>query len=302
MAYTPEFVPEIRIGAVMRRTLLTLSAALIVAGGSAGEPEKGPSSAPLPAIPTLPPIPAPGAGDSPNWKKSTAVPVSLSDPADPPKTLPAVGDGPKKPAATEKKSEPLGEPKKLEPTNDPKKLKEQLNELLREREGIVKEAAGDSAPAGEAAKLRKQLLETLSKLEQQQKKPPATHAEPKKPGGAGHPPEKLDLPTDKEPIDRLRLALNLYKTGDTDAALRAFKLIDVSVLTKEDRAFAQYMTAGCLRKTGKVPEALVLFREIADAKEDGFLTECALWQIGAIRSAQELETQLEQLRARRKSK
>ena len=291
----------------MRRTLTTLSAVAVIAvGGWAAEPDKRAANTPLPAIPSLPPIPAAGAGDSPNWKTSTAVPVSLSDgkasdPADLPKTLPGVADEPMKPAAAEKKSEPLGEPKKLEATNDPKKLKEQLAELLREREGIVKESAGDSAASGEAAKLRKQLLETLSKLEQQKKTPPP-HAEPKKPGGKDHPPEKLDLPTDKEPIDRLRLALNLYKTGDTDAALRAFKLIDVSVLPKEDRAFTQYMTAGCLRKAGKVPEALVLFREIADAKEDGFLTECALWQIGAIRSAQELETQLEQLRARRKSK
>jgi tetratricopeptide (TPR) repeat protein len=190
----------------------------------------------------------------------------------------------------------------LEPTNDPKKLKEQLAELLREREGIVKEASDPAAP-GEAAKLRKQLLDTLSKLEQQKKAPPpAAHPDPKNSGGDDHPPKKFELPTDKPPLDAVRLALGLYKTGDLDAALRAFKLIDTSVLTKEDRAFAQYLTAGCLRKTGKVSEALALYRDVAEAKEDAFLTECALWQIGAIRSAQELETQLEQLRARRKSK
>jgi hypothetical protein len=259
---------------------------------------------------SLPPIPTPVSDWTGvlNWKKAATGTISRYDTkaSDPPKNVPVIADEPKKRPdahAGEKKSEPLGEPKKLEPRNDPKMLKEQLAELLREREGIVKESSGDSASTSESAKLRKQLLEMIGKLEQQKKAPPpAPHPDPKKPGGQGHPPEKFDLPTDKEPIDKVRAALNLYKAGEVDAAARAFKMIDTSILTKEDRAFTQYMTAGCLRKTGKVSEAMVIYREIADAKEDGFLTECALWQLGAIRSAQELETQLEQLRARRKSK
>ncbi len=85
-------------------------------------------------------------------------------------------------------------------------------------------------------------------------------------------------------------------------ALDAFRLIDLAKLSGEERAFTQYLTACCLRQTGKVAEATAIYREITDEKADPLLTECALTQLGLIRSTRELDAQLEQLRARRKTR
>ena len=54
------------------------------------------------------------------------------------------------------------------------------------------------------------------------------------------------------------------------------------MLAVDDRAFVQYMTASCLRQLGKRSEAAVLYRDVADAKDDEFLAECAVWQLTSV--------------------
>ncbi len=113
---------------------------------------------------------------------------------------------------------------------------------------------------------------------------------------------KFDFPESGKAVDGLRVAMNLFRDNDFDSALRAFRLIDAAQLGREDRAFVQYMTACCLRRLNRRSDAAAIYREVADAHEDEFISECAINQLALIRSAQELEAQREQLRPRPKNR
>ena len=56
---------------------------------------------------------------------------------------------------------------------------------------------------------------------------------------------------------------------------------------------------GCLRKLGKLEEAAAMYREVADVREDDFLTECALWHLSALGWRREVEKQLAEIRKAR---
>jgi hypothetical protein len=129
---------------------------------------------------------------------------------------------------------------------------------------------------------------------------PSVAPSPRPPGTSSPPGPKIE-PGGKL-VDELRYAMNLFRDGDYEAARQAFQRMDPKQLVLEDRAFARYMTACCLRLQNKVAEAEVIYREVADAKEDEFVAGCAIWQLSLIRSNRELQTQLEVLRARAKTK
>lgn len=181
---------------------------------------------------------------------------------------------------------------------DPAKLKADIEALSKERTEASKLIPGGAKTSAERDLLQKQLLEILKRIAD--RPPPAAY--PKAPPlttkeGKGFEPGE---PT--KAVDLVRTAENLYRLGDTDAALKTFRLIDRSLLSREDRAFVNYMTGCALRKTGRRSEAAVIFREVAEARDDDFLSECAISQLALIRSTQELEAQLEQLRSRAKSR
>lgn len=161
---------------------------------------------------------------------------------------------------------------------------------------VVEPPLADDPLALERAKLQGQLQELLKRLNE---RPPAPSYGPAPPVPTG---KKFEFPEGTRPVDSLRLAMNLFRDGEFDAALRAFRLIDPATLSREDRTFVQYMSACGLRRLGKRGEAAVIYREVADAHEDEFITECAVWQLSLIRSTQELEAQIEQLRSRPKSR
>jgi Fe-S oxidoreductase len=172
-------------------------------------------------------------------------------------------------------------------------LRSDLAALAKEREEAAKET-GTTAVAADRAVLRAQLADLLKRINE---RPLPAAPTPKQPSPR---PSKWDPP--ERPLDTIRMAENLFRDGDVDAALRAFRLVEQTPLPREDRAFVQYMTACCLRKMNKRSEAAVIYREVADAKEDEFIAECAIWQLSLIRSTQELEAQLEQLHSRPKSR
>lgn len=123
------------------------------------------------------------------------------------------------------------------------------------------------------------------------------------------PPKKGDYYPPADPnksIDVVREGMNLFRDGNIEAARRTFFGADPAALAPADRLFAKYMLACSLRKLGKVSEAEVIYREVANTQttspDDEFLTGCAIWQLSLIRSATELDAQLEQLRSRAKSK
>jgi hypothetical protein len=152
----------------------------------------------------------------------------------------------------------------------------------------------DESAASERAKLQAQLQVLIDRINAQLAEP-----SPRPPGGSPRP--KLDLDPTRA-IDALRLATNLFRDGDFDAALRAFRFIQPLQLPPEDRLFARYMTASCLRRLNRLSDAAVIYREVAASPDDEFLAGCAVSQLALIRSQQDLEAQLEQLRARTKGR
>ncbi|QEL13304.1 hypothetical protein [Limnoglobus roseus] len=193
------------------------------------------------------------------------------------------------------------------PLDEPRKLRTELEALAAERDAMAKDLAEPPGTASERAKLRAQLLELVKRVGEKKMAPAAPPMPPptrvgKEPPVAPPPVPKFTPDDSTKPVDAVRAGQNYFRSGDVDAALRTFKLIDTNALPKEDRAFVQYMTACCLRKTNKLSEAAAIFREVADHKDDEFLAEYAVWQLSTMKSIQELETNLEQLRSRRKSK
>lgn len=177
----------------------------------------------------------------------------------------------------------------------PANLRADTEALAADRAEAAKDAPGDSVSA-ERAELNAQLKLLLKRLNDAP--PGATVGRPTPPP----PRPKFDVPAAGGILDGVRLAQNLFRDDEIDAALRAFRLIDTSQLTREDRAFVQYMTATCLRKLNKPAEAAAVYREVADAKDDEYIADCAVWQLSLLRSTQELEDQLEQLRAKSKNR
>lgn len=180
----------------------------------------------------------------------------------------------------------------------PNVLKSDTDALAKERADALKQLPGGVKTSAERELLREKLNEILKRLESR----PPTAPFPKLPTAPGGKEQKFDLPDGGRAVDLVRMAENLYRAGDTDAALRAFRLVNPASLPREDRAFVQYMIGCCLRKTGRRTEAAQAYREVAEAREDEFLSECAIWQLSLIRSAQELEAQLEQLKWRPKTR
>jgi len=243
----------------------------------ATSPGLSPASVPLPAIPPL-------TSDTVKWKKTERI--------DTPAPLPHI----------EKPTEKGGQDDKP----DAKKLKEELDKLLKETDKTKeKEKEKDHGePADERTRLRNKLDELVEKLDQQKKNPKPSQPKTDTPVDSHGKPTtpKPALPEGGKPIDLVRAAGNLYKAGDVESAYELLRVLDTNQMPKEDRAFADYVRAACLRKMGKTSDALKLYRAIADAKDDLFLAESAVVQITAIKSAQDLEAQLEQLKSRKKMK
>jgi hypothetical protein len=155
-----------------------------------------------------------------------------------------------------------------------------------------------SDTAAERAKLQADLLLLLKRISASPAPLPYTPGPMSLPG----PKPKVEPGTGAKGPDPIREGMNYFRDSDFEAAKRTFQLIDPVALPKEDRAFVRYMLACCLRRQGKQAEAEPIYREVANSGDDEFLASCAVWQLSLIRSEQELQIQLEQLRARAKSK
>jgi hypothetical protein len=56
----------------------------------------------------------------------------------------------------------------------------------------------------------------------------------------------------------------------------------------------QYLLAGCLRQKGD-PKAAALYREIAAAREDLFLSEMAVWHLSCLSWREQTEAAIQKL-------
>ncbi len=110
------------------------------------------------------------------------------------------------------------------------------------------------------------------------------------------PPSALEVTRAVAP---LALAQALFRDGNYQGALKAYRVLPLDGLKAEERVPVQYMIATCLRKLGKVDEATVLYREVANSRGDEQLAACAQWQLSALRGHKESVERLTQLRQRR---
>ena len=177
------------------------------------------------------------------------------------------------------------------PADAREQLKANLSAILGDRSGGL-----DDGAATERAMLQMKLMELIKRIDARTSGTPIPNPNiaPK--------PTPVSPTLEGKSIDPIRRGINLFRDNDFGGAQFVFTQIDPNLLSREEIAFSQYMKACCLRRLNKPYEAAIVYRELADAHEDDFITECAIWQLAMINAAKELEGQLEQLRSRTKSR
>ena len=75
------------------------------------------------------------------------------------------------------------------------------------------------------------------------------------------------------------MAQSLLLAGDHEAALNAYRQLEKEEQKPDERIAIQYMIACCLRKLGKLDEATLLYREVANSGGNDILVENAQWYL-----------------------
>ncbi len=171
------------------------------------------------------------------------------------------------------------------------RLKNEHEALLRDRAEVLQEVRSINPVNNDNVQIKAQIEELIARIAVA----PYGVSPPHK-SSAGSP--KLD----RIPTDPIGLARVLYASKDYDGVLRTLRMTDMEMMDKQDRAFARYLIGSCLRMEGKRSEAAAMYREVADAKEDEFISECAVWQVQAMKFQQDTQSQLEDSAKRRESK
>lgn len=176
-----------------------------------------------------------------------------------------------------------------------------LDKLKANTTALANERAAAETSSAERAKLQDDLRRLIERLDKAPLQPPANP----NPNVIGGPPKTTKEPgpaITALPVDRLRAAINLVRDNQIESALNAFRQLNLQQLDAEDRAFAQFMTASCLRRLGRTAEALPIYREVGDAGEEPFIASSAVSQVALIRNSEELQAQLIKLRERPKAR
>jgi hypothetical protein len=187
------------------------------------------------------------------------------------------------------------------------RLRQEMDGLVRERQELeMRSPKLDSHGSVELALLRQRLLALGKRLEQPMPSlPPVTPQStvpvppsamnPKGPAVSATVPNALQG-------DPYLLAQAHFRSGQYQEALTVFRSLQLASLPQEERLLVQYLSACCLRKLGKLDEAITLYREVADARENEFLAECSLWHLNNIGWRREIEKQLASIRAARQAR
>jgi tetratricopeptide (TPR) repeat protein len=101
--------------------------------------------------------------------------------------------------------------------------------------------------------------------------------------------------------DPRALANVLFKSGNFELALKAYRLVNLTGMRADERAPLQYLMATCLRKMGKAEEAAALYRDVANVRGDEQTAACAQWQLVQMRWLADFEAQLNDLHERQKA-
>jgi hypothetical protein len=194
------------------------------------------------------------------------------------------------------------------------KLRAEREALSTERTQAGKQAAADqSVESADIVKLRLRVAELMAKVSSRDS--PKKAADPVAPPQAPVPPEvakKGDVrpPAEKpppqdeadaaKPLDPGALAHALFRAGNYEQALKAYRLINLTGMKAEERSPVEYLMATCLRKLGRTDDAVALYRLVAQSRDEQ-VAACAQWQLVNIRWTVEMQGQLKDVRERRKA-
>ncbi|QEF98846.1 Anaphase-promoting complex, cyclosome, subunit 3 [Stieleria maiorica] len=115
---------------------------------------------------------------------------------------------------------------------------------------------------------------TLSSIDESLDQPAAVEAaaEDKTPEGSVAA-ERL-LP---KPVNALALGESLYRTGNYESALKAFRSVAVDKLSQSDRTWLDLLVALCQRKLGDYEKAQGTLRDIANEESADYPVQAAKW-------------------------
>ena len=97
------------------------------------------------------------------------------------------------------------------------------------------------------------------------------------------------------PVDRLKLADNLFAAGEHALALQMYEAIDHSKISSSDRVWLSYQQASCNRRMGKIAEAESIYRQIAGESDAEWLAETSRWWLDRLSDRKELDDELRQI-------
>ncbi|MEC8554260.1 MAG: hypothetical protein VXZ82_04550 [Planctomycetota bacterium] len=79
------------------------------------------------------------------------------------------------------------------------------------------------------------------------------------------------------PVDPIRMAQSLYKTGNYEAAIHACNSLEEEKASKSDIEWAKFLTSLCLNHLGHAEQAVAKLREMSNAKELRYSVEVKWW-------------------------
>ena len=80
-----------------------------------------------------------------------------------------------------------------------------------------------------------------------------------------------------KPVDPIRMAQSLYKTGNYEAAIHACNSLDEKTASKSDIEWAKFLNSLCLNHLGHTEQAVAKLREMSNAKEKRYSAEVKWW-------------------------
>lgn len=111
--------------------------------------------------------------------------------------------------------------------------------------------------------------------------------------------QPVELPSSPDvvttPVNRLKLADNLFGAGKVDLALKVYLAIDQGSLSESDQAWVEFQIASCHRRLGDRAKAEKHYRIVASFKSGGTIVETSRWWLDRIHEKQQLTVALDRL-------
>jgi hypothetical protein len=99
----------------------------------------------------------------------------------------------------------------------------------------------------------------------------------------------------EEPVDRVRMADNLYGAGEIKLALEVYQNVDQARLSESSRLWVAYQIANCFHRLGQQMDAERGYRVVTGMSKEGWISQNARWWLEVNDKAKALESQAKQL-------